>query len=185
MRDIIMAWKKKYGVTRKAKAKVDPEYRKKRNEQSTNDPEARKAYMREYYAKHPEKFKTRTSEQRAKNNAARRKRYAESHVVRAKHKAEVKVWRQANPNKRKSQQLKRYGITLEQYNAMLESQGGKCAICEYSDDIGSTMFPVVDHCHAIGEVRGLLCMNCNQGLGKFMDSIQFLQAAIKYLRKAK
>lgn len=56
----------------------------------------------------------------------------------------------------------RFGITLTEYNAILESQGGKCALCDKECDSWGNL--AVDHCHKTGKVRGLLCMKCNQSL---------------------
>lgn len=73
---------------------------------------------------------------------------------------------------------KRYGITADQYQTMLDIQDGLCLIC------GDTMQqPCVDHCHKTGKVRGLLCGLCNTSLGGFGDSVKNLEAAISYLRK--
>ncbi len=80
---------------------------------------------------------------------------------------------------RKHDLKKNYGITIEQYDEMLEAQSGVCAICQNQCSTGRRL--AVDHCHEIGEIRGLLCSNCNQGIGKFKDSIKLLEAAIKYL----
>lgn len=177
-----MAWKKKYGVTRRLKAKKDPEYRARRNQQSCTDREARKRYMREYYSNHPEKFKRRTPEQRARYNAKRRKMYSESEEIRRIACAEAKCWREQNPRKSKATRLRPYGITIEQFEEKFLKQGGKCAICGHSDTSEKLFFPVVDHCHKRNVFRGILCMNCNQGLGKFRDDITLLRAAIKYLQ---
>ena len=80
---------------------------------------------------------------------------------------------------------RRYGITIEQYWQMHSDQDGGCAICgsETSNSSRSTKFlPLfIDHCHATGEVRGLLCHKCNQGLGFFNDSPDLLDQAIQYL----
>ena len=84
---------------------------------------------------------------------------------------------------------KQYGITLEDYYKMLEEQNHVCAICgraEYATDhrSGLPRALAVDHCHETGKVRGLLCTNCNRGLGKFNDNIERLANAIKYLSKS-
>lgn len=86
---------------------------------------------------------------------------------------------------------KRFGITLDQYNAMLEAQGGVCAICkkpEVSLDrrSGKPFALAVDHCHAAEKdgamkIRGLLCTGCNSILGRANDDTALLQAAIAYL----
>ena len=75
--------------------------------------------------------------------------------------------------------LKReYGITPAQFDAMLVSQGGACAICRETDP-GKTW--CVDHDHLSGAVRGILCWHCNVGLGHFRDDALALLAAVEYL----
>lgn len=74
-----------------------------------------------------------------------------------------------------------YRLSLEQYEQMIEDQGGACAICgrrpEFVDDL------LIDHNHATGAVRGLLCHNCNVGIGQLQDSPDVLEAAIRYLEE--
>lgn len=81
-----------------------------------------------------------------------------------------------------------YGISLEEHDRMHAKQGGACAIC------GATELPIdprtkkqyelaIDHCHATGKVRSLLCHFCNVGLGAFRDSPELMQLAITYLEK--
>lgn len=81
--------------------------------------------------------------------------------------------------------LKKYGLTPEQYNVMITIQEGKCKICKSSEshrtDTKYNLF--VDHCHTTGKVRGLLCHHCNAGLGHFKDSIEFLEQAKEYLNE--
>lgn len=72
----------------------------------------------------------------------------------------------------------RYGITLDQHAAMIDKQKGKCAIC--GDAFAGT--PHVDHCHATGKIRGMLCDRCNRGIGYFRDDANRLSAAAKYLK---
>jgi hypothetical protein len=73
----------------------------------------------------------------------------------------------------------KYGLTLEQYDAMLLAQAGLCKIC------GNAEAHHVDHCHQSGKVRGLLCINCNHGIGKFKDNPQLLRTAATYLEESK
>ena len=75
-----------------------------------------------------------------------------------------------------------YGITLQQYNQMLEDQNGVCAICGKADEVEGRRM-AIDHNHDTGEVRGLLCGTCNRGLGNFQDSIDMLKKATDYLVK--
>lgn len=77
-----------------------------------------------------------------------------------------------------------YGITLVDFNKMLEDQQGRCAICHRLPEEAKEKMLFVDHCHGSDKVRGLLCRYCNTGLGQFQDNIQRLKTAIKYLTKA-
>lgn len=88
-----------------------------------------------------------------------------------------------NRNIQKNCTLKRYyGITLEEYDLLLEKQGYKCAICGIDKAENVKSF-AVDHCHKTGKVRGLLCHKCNIGLGHFDDSSNLLIKAVSYLTK--
>lgn len=79
---------------------------------------------------------------------------------------------------------KKYGITVEDYEQMLLEQGGACAICRRAETVvmrGKVKPLSVDHDHESGRVRGLLCHECNVGLGKFKDNVARLKAAVTYL----
>ncbi len=88
---------------------------------------------------------------------------------------------------RESRYKNAYGITLEEYNKMFVSQGGVCCICKLPETRqnvkGVTSTLAVDHDHETGEVRGLLCGHCNQGLGHFKDNTENLLNAAIYLEK--
>lgn len=73
----------------------------------------------------------------------------------------------------------RYGATLEQYDTLLQAQGGSCAVCKGLSSKGSKL--AVDHCHSTGAVRGLLCDNCNRAIGLLGDSADVLRRAADYL----
>lgn len=76
---------------------------------------------------------------------------------------------------------KMYGLTKDEWLALLEKQNNKCKICDtYSDDLG---FFHTDHDHKTGKVRGLLCKNCNTVLGHAKDDITILKEAISYLKQ--
>lgn len=109
------------------------------------------ATYRNNYQKNPEKYK----------------RYTNSKMYRS----ELK--RKAN--------LKTYGLTVEQYEEMLQHQNNVCAICLENCTSGKRL--AVDHCHITGRVRQLLCRRCNQSIGKFNDDPILLQKAVNYLLK--
>lgn len=83
--------------------------------------------------------------------------------------------------------VRKYGITLSQFNAILEKQNHVCAICKRPERAidPRTKKPrrlSVDHCHKTGEVRGLLCTPCNQAIGQLQDNPDVLHAAVEYLK---
>jgi len=86
--------------------------------------------------------------------------------------------------KRKKKKLKeKYQLTLSEYDDLLENQGFRCKICDKAifDVVGEKATAYVDHCHHLGSVRGILCNNCNTGLGHFRDDPKLLQKAIEYV----
>ena len=94
-------------------------------------------------------------------------------------------WYHRNKKKNKAHQLKyKFGITIEDFDRMVESQNGLCAICE-GENVkirGKVVALAVDHNHKTGKVRGLLCNGCNTSLGRF-KTIVMLKKAIKYLEE--
>lgn len=74
-----------------------------------------------------------------------------------------------------------YGLSVAEYEKMVESQGGVCAICSKPDPKFSNL--AVDHCHSTGKIRGLLCRLCNTGIGALGDNVDGLLRALDYLKK--
>lgn len=88
--------------------------------------------------------------------------------------------------KNRNKILKKYGITVEDQDRMLKEQNNKCAICGKEIFLFSTsknLIAHVDHNHKTGKIRGLLCHDCNVGLGNFKDNTEYLLGAISYLNK--
>jgi len=99
------------------------------------------------------------------------------------------AFRAANPDYARWASIKKnYGLTKEQYTALLDSHNNVCAICKRPEQrttkAGELMALHVDHSHTTGKIRGLLCHSCNSAIGHFEDSIHFLQSAIEYLQKS-
>jgi hypothetical protein len=91
--------------------------------------------------------------------------------------------------KRRKRLREEYGMTVEDYKHLLASQGDVCAICKQeekaiSNQKDSVRKLAVDHDHETGVIRGLLCINCNNGLGRFKDSAALLRAAADYLEQS-
>lgn len=72
--------------------------------------------------------------------------------------------------------LRRYGITLEQYEQILCAQNGECRICRKSKEK-----MCLDHCHVTGKIRGILCNECNIAIGALKDSPALVARALEYL----
>jgi hypothetical protein len=104
---------------------------------------------------------------RRRANRARRKDFINARVRRR---------RATDADFRDRERARRYGLSLEELRAILARQGNACAICRKSG-VGLH----IDHCHATGKVRGLLCRKCNQGLGNYDDDPSLTAAATAYL----
>lgn len=76
-----------------------------------------------------------------------------------------------------------FGISLRDYEAMLEAQGGGCAVCGAKSSGGRWESLPVDHCHETGKIRGILCLHCNTGLGHFSDDPARVRDALAYLER--
>lgn len=76
--------------------------------------------------------------------------------------------------------IQKFGITYTEYQAILKDQGEVCLICGRSPSEATRRF-AVDHCHKTGKIRGILCSDCNIGLGHFHDDPKVLEAAKAYL----
>lgn len=133
--------------------------------------EAYNAYMRDWREQNKDRINAEIRERLLTD-----KEYAEK--VRAQERARYA----ANPEAHRSERLKSvYGITLDDYMVMYESQKGRCAICNEEKPSKGKKGLVVDHCHTHGHIRMLLCFECNTGLGRFKDDVQLLAKAIDYL----
>lgn len=88
-------------------------------------------------------------------------------------------WNKKNPGYFRDLKLKKYGLTTEKFEALLEAQGHACAICRHVGKLN------IDHDHATGKVRALLCHKCNAGIGLLNESPELLRVAANYLEKIK
>jgi hypothetical protein len=107
------------------------------------------------------------------------KRY--SRVCKKCHGLKAAAWARNNRKRRRVQRIKQhiraYGITVEYYVQLLVKQNSRCAICLKRDSVRLS----VDHDHATGRVRGLLCRKCNRAIGGLNDDPLLVQAALRYL----
>jgi hypothetical protein len=124
---------------------------------------------------------------------ARSRQYGERHRERTRIKQrrynkenpeKRRLYTALNPEKIKASKLRcklrKYGLTLDQYNNLITCQSNACAICFTSFEGVS---PCIDHCHSSLKVRGLLCDRCNRCLGLFRDDPMILDRAAAFLRK--
>ena len=119
-----------------------------------------------------------------KQKQAERRKWREENVPgvkEARKERSKKDWDKMVGYKKGDALLRRYGISLEDFEKMKKEQDGKCAIC--GSPPGKRDL-AVDHDHKTGKVRALLCNGrCNRGLGLFRDDIEYLKSAILYLEK--
>lgn len=87
------------------------------------------------------------------------------------------------PDRRIRDLWRRYKITFKQYLQLLINQDYSCAICGRGEWLFNRALDV-DHCHNTGRIRGLLCRDCNKGLGMFRDNAHHIDKAAKYLKKS-
>jgi hypothetical protein len=139
------------------------------------NPERRRAIYRRWYYRHREEIL-------ANKNAVRREKY-KLLTPEEKHRKALlnKEWRSRNARYIQQQRLVKYRLTIEQFDAILERQGGVCAICGSANPGPKNWH--VDHNHKTGKVRGLLCHHCNCGIGHFKDAPRLLAKAAEYISK--
>lgn len=200
-REYNRAWSKAHADERKIKDKA---YREKNREKI-------KEYIKAWYKKHPDKKREyyHKPERKAKRQAYQRQQYlndpacrerakerAARHRVKiqsdpillARQRVSMEKYRQSHKGflKRKRRELKEFGVTIEQYDAMHLRQGGLCALCRLPERwrtklSGRLAMLAVDHCHETGVIRGLLCRTCNRGLGLLGDTVEAIERALQYV----
>lgn len=131
-------------------------------------------YHRQYRVKYPERYRAASARNRAKH----------LEQLREKQKERMRKKRADNPllwaKMMRENHLKRYfGITIDEYNQLFDTQDGKCAICSNPTEKDKNLS--IDHNHITGKTRGLLCSKCNFALGLVNEDISILQNMIKYL----
>jgi hypothetical protein len=148
----------------------------------------RNEYMKDY-RNSPEgkaKRKAWTDANRGRRQREEREKYAALTPEQKKARREKTAeWKAQHPRYREQDKLKKFGLTVEEYDQMMERQGKVCAICNRPPHVvmnGSVKRLAVDHDHATGRVRGLLCDHCNRGMGLLRDSVETLKKAVEYLR---
>lgn len=153
-----------------------------------NDPDEVSEYDKKRY---------RENDRRREQCKKRAKRWAENNPDKRKeikrnynnnNRIEVNIynnnWNKNNPDRvrisRKKCKLKKYNLTLEEYSKLVESQDNKCGICNkvFTNNIQAC----VDHDHTTNIVRGILCRNCNYGLGLLGDNLESAINVVNYLK---
>lgn len=166
-------------------------------------PEEKRAYRKAYYAAHKEEYRgyrtkwysTRKESERQRQQA---KYQRDKEKVRERNAARYALKREAIlQSSRELYQKTRgrvlskcwewrlkdqFGMTPGQYFAMLDAQGGRCAVCR-SEPLKRKLG--VDHCHATGKVRGLLCHSCNIAIGLLKDSVPAIENLLAYMKRAR
>jgi Recombination endonuclease VII len=160
-------------------------------------------YMREWKKKNPERVREINRRYRERNREKAReaaRNWRARNLLRSRdaalrwakanpeaHKASSTRWRQLHPDRaranwRRSDLKNKYGITLAEYDALLQAQNGRCAVCETKP---TQKILHVDHDHVTGELRGLLCSACNTALGLLNDDPKRIRALAAYVAQYK
>lgn len=146
-------------------------YRKVAEKIRNSDREAYNAYMREWNAKNKDRI-----------NALRRDRRKNDPNYAERVRSQERESYARDPERQRNVRLKSvYGISLDLYKQMYDSQNGCCAICGVEKPPKGASGLSVDHCHKTGKVRKLLCTPCNTALGKFKDNVDNIRKAIDYI----
>jgi hypothetical protein len=129
-------------------------------------------YRRAWRKANPEKVRAQQKRQRRKNPARIKAKNAASYLRnRDKRLKKVKSYADAHRERYRDQRLQRqYGISLAEYLAMYANQNGRCSCCNAPRPSSGKTGMVVDHNHTTGEVRGLLCLQCNIAIGHLGES---------------
>ncbi len=158
------------------------------------------AYMREWLARNREKVNAQTRARKAADPdgvRAKRKAWAavQSEESKQKDAARKQAWAEANREKvRTANKLytaraggywkhikHKFGVTRDAWEELFAAQGERCAVCG-ANDVDTKRFWQIDHCHATGAVRGILCAHCNAMLGRARDNPDILIAGANYLK---
>lgn len=121
-------------------------------------------YQADYRARHPKKAGEYMMKRRAEHPEIRE--------------AYLKKSRELRARTCRRYSLKKYGLTEKDYQILLDSQNGVCAICKQICQRSKGLS--VDHCHKTGKVRGLLCSSCNLALGNIKENVTYMRNMIKY-----
>lgn len=113
-----------------------------------------------------------------------REKISKDPVKQAQRRARYQKWANSNPERVKSLALKnhlknKYSLTVLDHAQLLKTSKGVCAICGKPPARNRRL--AIDHCHATGKVRGLLCHKCNSAIGLLGDSLELVRSAATYL----
>jgi len=161
----------------------------------------RKIYAKKYYKSNKEAYTNRHKKYYLNNremDAERSKKYNTNNKEKVAERK--KEWRRKNKErcreyqkkyrqknferKRNNHYMLKYGISLDKYNELFKNQNGLCAICGGIERVwcwGKLRPLAVDHNHETGEIRGLLCCNCNRALGLLGDNTKTIKNMLDYL----
>jgi hypothetical protein len=143
---------------------------------------AKLAYNRKWRKENPEKTAEHSKRSRIKNQEKIRK-YKKEWEIKNKPRLQEKSkeWYNKNAMRVKNTRLiYKFGITLDEYNELLNKQKNSCSICGNPPRLQKF---AVDHDHKTGKVRGLLCRDCNVGIGNLKDDPDLIEKAIQYIKK--
>jgi hypothetical protein len=153
---------------------------------SKEQKEQRARYAKQWRADNPEKVAKHSKNSRIKNKDRVREQQRKWRNKNLEYQTQKsKEWYDNNKDRVRDLQLKKeFGISLDKYNEMRDTQNGVCFLCGGGPDARFKNL-AVDHDHTTGKVRKLLCRGCNVGIGNLRDDPELLEKAAKYIRNHK
>lgn len=142
-----------------------------------------KAYMREYRKQYRESFRGKDTILKSRRRLYAEKRSTLDGIAKLRAEKLAEYYSAGGQARYRRGLLKRYGLTPEAYEALMDVQNRLCAICRRPEAPTKRGMLHVGHCHDTGRVRGLLCGTCNTGLGQFGEDALRIKAALEYLEK--
>lgn len=179
-------WQKWYQKNKDKYVEKRKRYYREVFKKSNKQQERAKKYLNKYYRENLDKFKEyqKRDDVKQRKNKSRREKYSSDENYRIDQLKRLREYHKKNPMAKKKQRLYKYRISPDDLVSLIARQNFKCAICGNKGNGDKTHFPVIDHCHSTGKIRGILCGLCNKGLGLFRDNPKFLTSAIQYLDRS-
>jgi|LakMenEpi03Aug12_release.lakeMendotaPanAssembly.Ray.scaffolds.fasta_scaffold1303032_1 hypothetical protein len=167
---------------KRKRLEIQKRYRQKNREGLNEKNKQYRLENKEKVEESRKRWKEANPEKEASHQQNRGRRYKEKNPEKVKF--SQKLWYDANKERHRENTLKRkYGLTLDDYEKMLQEQNSSCAICFVKMENTKKKYLCVDHNHLTGDVRSLLCDPCNTAIGLLKENQEVILRAAEYLKR--